>query len=148
MAVVSDRPEELHKLRRVYLDDDPTPVRLRRLRLHSNQRQAIVDLEGVNDRNAAEEMRGTLVRIRASQLPPPEPGAFFHFQILGLRVRNEAGVDLGAVADIIDAGEVDVYVVRDSEGRESLFPALEDVVLDISPERGEMIVRPQEWVDE
>lgn len=148
MAVVSDRPEELHKLRRVYLGDSTAPTGLERLRLHSNQRQAIITLEGVHDRDAAEALRGTLVRIRASQLPPPEPGAYFHFQIIGLRARDEEGRELGTVTEIIEAGEVDVYVVRPPEGRDLLFPALSDVVLGISPERGEMIIRPQKWVDE
>lgn len=148
VALLTDRPEELHKLRRVYLGDDTSPIRLERLRLHSNQRQAIASLDGIIDRDAAESLRNTLVRIRASQLPRPEPGSYFHFQIIGLTARDENGGDLGVVAEIIDAGEVDVYVVRPKEGRDLLFPALSDVVLDIAPERGEIIVRPQKWVDE
>jgi hypothetical protein len=40
-----------------------------------------------------------------------------------------------------------VYVVKNAEGKEQLFPALKDVVLDIVPQERRMVVRPQEWVD-
>jgi ribosomal 30S subunit maturation factor RimM len=39
-----------------------------------------------------------------------------------------------------------VYVVRDEDGKEYLFPAIEDVVLDVNLERKEIRIRPQEWI--
>lgn len=147
LALATDRPERIPDLRRVYLDDDPTAIRLSRARLHGGERMAVLKLQGINDRNAAEALRGTTVKIRADQLPPPEEGAFFHFQIIGLQVFDEAGASFGTVVDIIETGEVDVYVVRDDAGTEHLFPALRDVVLEINPDEGRMIVRPQEWAE-
>lgn len=147
MALATDRPERVPDLRRVYFDEDPSPIRLTRARLHGGERMAILKLQGTNDRNAAEALRGITVKIRADQLPPPEEGAFFHFQILGLKVVDEAGAGYGTVTDIIETGEVDVYVVRDDAGAEHLFPALRDVVLEISPDTGRMVVRPQHWAE-
>ncbi len=118
------------------------------MRLQKNDREAIIKLQGVNDRDAAERLRGATLRIRGNQLPPPDEDAYFHYQILGLQVENEAGEVLGIVTDIIDAGEVDVYVVSGGARGEQLFPALRHVVLEIDPPAGRMVVRPQEYVGE
>jgi 16S rRNA processing protein RimM len=146
MEVYSDAPERLMDLRRVYFNDDPAPQRVTRIRMHG--RQALLTFPDVTDRDSAEAMRGTVIRISGSQARPLEEGAFYHYQIIGLSAFLESGEPLGTVSDIIEAGEVDVYVVRDPQGREHLFPALRDVVLDIDPMEGRVIVRPQVWEDE
>ena len=38
------------------------------------------------------------------------------------------------------------YVVRAEDGKEYLFPAIEEVVLEVNLERKEIRVQPQEWV--
>lgn len=131
------------ELRRVYLNGSPEPNRITSLRLRGNDREALLKLQGINDRNTAEALRGALVQIRGNQLPPPESGSFFHYQIIGLQARDEDGQILGTVADIIDAGEVDVYVIAASDGDELLFPALQEVVLEINPSEGYLTIRPQ-----
>lgn len=52
------------------------------------------------------------------------------------------GVALGRVADILETGSNDVYVVRDNEKREYLIPALKDVIKDIDLEKGLMVIQP------
>jgi 16S rRNA processing protein RimM len=120
-------------------------VRLRGARLHSGQ--ALLSLEGVTDRDAAEALRGSVVRISGSQARPLEEGEFYHYQLIGLQAVTEDGAELGELKEIIEAGEVDVYVVRDDAGNEHLFPALHDVVLEIDPGAKRLVVRPQKWDD-
>lgn len=144
--VFSDNPERLAELRRVYFNDDPTPHRVTAARFHV--RQLLLTFPDITDRGAAEALRGTVVRVSGSQLRQLDEGEFYHYQIIGLSVYDEAGNRLGNLAEIIVAGEVDVYVVRDRGGKELLFPALKDVVLDIDPAADRIIVRPQEWEEE
>jgi 16S rRNA processing protein RimM len=148
MALATDRPERLADLRRVYLDGSDTPTRLTSSRLQGNSREALLKFEGVNDRDAAELLRGAIVQIRGNQLPPPDEGAFFHYQILGLTAYDEADNPLGEVTEIIEAGEVDVYVVTAPDGSQQLFPALADIVLNIDPPAGRMLIRPPRYVTE
>ncbi len=56
-------------------------------------------------------------------------------------VFTEEGSSLGQVVQILQTGSNDVYVVRDVEGKETLVPALADVLLEVDPERGQMLVR-------
>jgi 16S rRNA processing protein RimM len=148
LNLTTDRPEQMRELRRVYLEGADTPTRVTRVRVHPSGSEAIMKLQGVNDRNAAEELRGVIVQIRANQLPPPEEGAYFYYQIIGLRAEDEAGNQLGEVTEIIEAGEVDVYVVTAPDGSQQLFPALQDVVLEIDPPSRRMVVRPLVYADE
>ena len=61
-------------------------------------------------------------------------------------VLAEDGSPLGRVVQILRTGSNDVYVVRDGEGNETLVPALADVLLDVDPDRGRMVVRLPELV--
>lgn len=145
MAIYSDRPEEIPKLLRVYFDTDPTPHPIERAR--RNGMQAILKLEGFDSREEAETLRGTPVRIQASQLKARDEDTFYHYQLLGLSVYTEDGASIGTLSEIIETGEVDVYVVRDESGRDQLFPALKDVVLEIDPAADRVVVRPLEYED-
>jgi len=55
-----------------------------------------------------------------------------------LTVITDEGVVLGQVAEILPTGANDVYLVRGE--REILLPATQEVVLQIDPVAGQMIV--------
>lgn len=147
MRYVTDRPELLPEIDHVYFDDDPTPIPIEGARRGSDGKHAILKLGHVTTRNDAEALRGTVIRARGDQLPELEEGAFYYYQVLGLQTYTEEDELLGEVTEIIHAGEVDVYVVTDANGKQQLFPALPDVVLEINPSAGRMLVRPQTWED-
>lgn len=146
MEIFTDEPQRLTTLRRVYFNDDPTPQPLRSVRL--SPRQALLTFAHITDRDAADALRGTTVRIAGSQTRPPADDEFFHYQLIGLAVYLEDGTQLGTLAEILTAGEVDVYVVRDARGNEHLFPALREVVMEIDPAANRVVVRPQVWEPE
>ena len=71
-----------------------------------------VRLEGVEDRDAAEALRGWWIRIPRAQLPPLEQGEHYRDDLLGFRVRNVEGVELGAVEYFADLPAGAVMVVK------------------------------------
>lgn len=145
MDIYSDRPEEIPRLRRIYLNDDPTPRAITQPR--GNDRQAILKITGVDTRDAAEALRGAIVRVRGNQLSPRDEDSFYHYQLIGLSVYLEDGTPIGTLTEVLEPGEVDVYVVRNAAGEEQLFPALKDVVLTIDPSANRVVVRPLEYED-
>jgi 16S rRNA processing protein RimM len=97
-------------------------------------------LEGVTDRTAAESFRGADVEVTHEQTHTLPAGLFYWHQVIGLSVTDVAsGEELGKVADIIETGANDVYLVRGALG-EVLIPAIKDVVQQIDPEQGRMLV--------
>ena len=66
------------------------------------------------------------LRIPADKAPALPPDTYFHWQLLGLSVVTEDGTILGQVAEILQTGANDVYLVRGD--RELLLPATSEVI--------------------
>jgi 16S rRNA processing protein RimM len=90
----------------------------------------LLELEGIDSREAVESLSGLLLEVPEDELPELPEGQYFRFQVLGLAVYDEAGRPLGHIEEIIETGANDVYVVRDTEG-ELLLPAIDSVVLQV-----------------
>ncbi len=101
--------------------------------------QVVLKLEGVDDRDAADALRGALVEVPQADAWKLPRGRFYQHQIVGLRVRDRGGAELGRVTEVLETGANDVYVVRTERG-ELLLPAVKHVVKEIAPARGEMVV--------
>jgi 16S rRNA processing protein RimM len=97
--------------------------------------------EEVPDRNAAEALRGTYLEIETPD-EPREPGRWFWHELEGLAVRGSDGTELGRVVDIYRAGGAEVFVVRGPRG-ELDVPGVKGIVVDLAPDRGEMLVDMQ-----
>jgi 16S rRNA processing protein RimM len=91
------------------------------------QGQAVAaKLAGCDDRDAAALYRGREVAVPRSELPEAGENEFYWADLIGLRVVNDAGEELGAVARILETGANDVLVVQGD--RERLIPFIEEVV--------------------
>ena len=138
---LTDNPERFLPGSVLCLRGRPTKI----ARSRKSGRLFIVKLDGVDDRNAAEALRGEPLTISPEEAPPlSREGTYYHFQIIGMEVFDESGDYLGEVAEILRTGGNDVYTVRDGDGREVLLPAIADVVLDVDTQEGKMTVRVPE----
>ena len=90
-------------------------------------------LAGVDTIEGAQALRGAIVTIAKTELPPPAPGEFYYFQAVGCAVVTLAGERIGAVEEVFSTGANDVLVVRDAD-KEVLVPVIEDVVKSIDLE--------------
>ena len=99
----------------------------------------VVTLPGIEDRDAAEALRGCEVWVPRSQLPPPQPGEYYWVDLEGLRVRNLEGRDFGRVSHLFDTGANDVLVVQGE--RERMIPFVEpEFVRSVDFDAGEIVV--------
>jgi 16S rRNA processing protein RimM len=109
-----------------------------RARLH--QGVVILKLGGCDTRNDAETLRNQWLQIPAEEALPLEEGEFFYYQLVGLQVETAAGEVLGELQEILQTGANDVFVVR-GPGGELLLPDIPDVILDVDPEAGRIVVQ-------
>ncbi len=136
--VVTEFPARFRTTRRVFLGDPPHPYSVRRARVRGGM--LLLALEGVTSPEQAEALRGQEVQVPVEEAVALPPGRFYWHQVIGLEVRDEQGRLLGTVADILETGANDVYVVHGEAG-ELLLPAIRDVVLQIDPAAGTLIAR-------
>ena len=144
MAVLTNHPEHLPSLRTLYLGDDDTPYRVRRIQLLGKGAEAAVNVAELTTPEEAAAHRGRLVRIDRADAPPLPEGEYYHYQLLGLDVVDPDGKPLGRLAQIIETGANDVYVVIGQEG-ELLLPAIEGVIREVDLGGGRMIVQVPEY---
>jgi 16S rRNA processing protein RimM len=78
-------------------------------------------------------------------MPLPE-GKFYIHQLIGVNVVDGTGASIGIVADVLQTGSNDVYVVRTPEDEELLLPAIDTVVMRIDVSLRQMVVKlPEYW---
>jgi 16S rRNA processing protein RimM len=80
----------------------------------------VAKLAGIDDRETAFALRGQEISVARSDLPPPEEGEFYWSDLIGLRVINRQGIELGKVDSLMESGANDLLVVKGA--REHLIP--------------------------
>lgn len=139
--VITDFPDRLKRTERLFRGEDHVPTALERVRI--DKHGAILKLAGVESRDDAERLRGQMLYVAEAEAVRLPSDSYFWHQVIGLSVRSDVGEELGRVADIIQTGSNDVYVVRSDAG-EILLPAISDVVREIDVAGGIMTVHLME----
>jgi 16S rRNA processing protein RimM len=142
MEILTDYPERILQHRYLYLarpatPDDVTRYPVEAVRPHKGI--LLVKLGGCDDRDAVEGLRGMLVQIPFEEAVPLEEGEYYHFQLEGIDVETDGGEWLGRVAQVLEAGVHDVFLIRGPRG-EILLPSVEDVILQLDIEARKMVV--------
>jgi 16S rRNA processing protein RimM len=100
---------------------------------------------GVDDRTAAEDLRGTLLVVDSADLGElPDPDEFRDHQLIGLSVIAPGGEQVGTVADVLHHGQ-DLLVVAGSgkrAGAQILIPFVSAIVSDVDVSAGLLRVDP------
>jgi 16S rRNA processing protein RimM len=100
--------------------------------------RVLVQFEGIAAREQAAELTlGTLWAER-TRLPASGPGEAYTFELVGLRVVDEAGRDLGVLADVMRTGAHPIWVVRGE--REILVPATDPFIRNVDLDSGVITV--------
>lgn len=134
MRVITDYPERIPKLKRVYLgegpfDPNPRPYSIRSVRPHHDL--ALLTLDGVDDRDDAEQLRNLAVLVSIEDAIPLGENEVYLFELIGMRVVTEDGNDIGEISDIIEAGPNDIYVVSSQQYGEYTIPDVPQFILGI-----------------
>lgn len=96
-----------------------------------NKGMFIVRFAGYDNINDVEKYKGFELKVpkdNAVELPDNE--YYFH-EIIGCRVVDEEGQELGVIKEILRPGANDVWVVQLPSRKELLLPVIDDVVLDV-----------------
>ena len=110
----------------------------------------VARLDGVEDRDAAEALKGTRLCVsRAAMGDPDEEDSFFHVDLIGLTAEDEAGDKLGTVTAVHAFGAGDMLDIRLGDGGKSvLVPFRRETVPVVDVKGGRIVVRLDEEDDE
>lgn len=101
----------------------------------------MVSFLGVDDRTAAEALRGTVLEIDVDPtVLPAEAESFYDHQLIGLTAQTPSAENLGTVSEVVHAPGQDLLVVLTGLGQEVMVPFVAQIVPEVDLDGGRVIV--------
>lgn len=122
-------------------DGIPRQLSIESCRWHSGR--LLVGFDGIDDRTAAERLRGCLLVVEVpDDERPTDPDEFYDHQLVGLQVHTGGPEPVGVVDEVIHLPMQELLAVRLHNGREALVPFVRDIVTDIDLTAGQVRIDP------
>ncbi len=102
----------------------------------------IARIDGIDDRDAAERLRGVRLYVGRDRLPPPDPEEYYVADLVGLEVRLENDSVFGRVRAVHEYGAGDSLEIERPDGRAVLVPFTRAVVPVVDIAGGRLVVDP------
>ncbi|HEU0129682.1 MAG TPA: ribosome maturation factor RimM [Mycobacteriales bacterium] len=142
VEVRTDDPDRRYAAGSVLATDPPERGPLTVVGTRAHHGRLLVRFDGINDRNAAEALRGTLLVVDSASVGETEPDEWWDHDLVGLRAVTKGGVDLGAVADVVHVPGPPLLSIVDGDGREVLVPFVAAIVPEVDVPGGRLVVDP------
>ncbi|HEY7173820.1 MAG TPA: ribosome maturation factor RimM, partial [Micromonosporaceae bacterium] len=149
VAVTTDEPASRYVVGSVLATDPAAsgPLTIEGLRVHtsSGTDRLLVAFEGVDDRDAAERLRGVRLLVDATDVPlSDDPDEFHDFQLIGLAVRvgTADGEPVGEIVRVDHGPGADMLIVARPDGRQSLVPFVSAIVPTVDVTGGYVVITP------
>lgn len=115
LHVYGDDPHSFEKYGALYTAETGSDTLTLRLKGRAGG-QWLAQVDGVDDRNAAETLRGKQLWLDRDKLPPPADNEFYHVDLIGLAVHDESGARIGSVIGVENFGAGDLLDIRPDIG--------------------------------
>ncbi len=107
----------------------------------------IVSVEGINDKEAADQLRGDKVYIPHSLLPKTRKNEFYEADLIGLKAVDAEGKDYGSVLGVFDYGGGIFLEIGQTKKDSFMLPFKDAFVPTVDVKAGKMVVAvPEDWI--
>ncbi len=139
MEIHTDFPDRLKPACRVYVGANHAAMTIAGSRVHNEG--FIIKFDEIATPEEAGKFRNQLVYVTAADRPPLPKGMYYHHELIGFAIVDDANQVIGTLKEIIQTGANDVYVVNRGDGGELLLPVIPSVVLGVEFEQRRIHVR-------
>ena len=101
---------------------------------------AILKFDGIDTLNDVEVYKGASLFVDRKNAVKLQKDEYFIADLIDLVVVDENGNEIGTLIDVMRTGANDVYIVKNEEGKEMLFPAIKECILDVDFKKKKMTV--------
>ena len=102
---------------------------------------AILELESVTTRDAAEALKGSTVWLMKGDFQKLDPDQYYWHQLENLQVITESGRELGRVSGLFSTPAHDIMVVS-GKGHEYMVPVKANIIIDVDEQGGRIVISP------
>lgn len=136
----TDDPRRFRRLKEVVLDTGKGKRNLEIESVKFFKQFVILKFKGLDNMNDIEKYRQKSLYVTRKNAVRLQKDEYFIADLIGLKVQDEEGTELGTVKDVIETGANDVYEVEMADGRSLLLPAIKQCILNVDVENGTMQV--------
>ena len=102
----------------------------------SVKNMAILKIQGIDDRNSAEALRGKDVFMDEKYLDELKEDEYLIRDLIGLDVFRDESSSIGKVIDVLQYGPSDTYEIKLNNGKMAYIPAVKEFIKDVDLEKG------------
>ena len=135
-----DDTRRFRRLKEVVLDTGREKLNLEIEGVKFFKQFVILKFKGLDNINDIEKYRQKSLYVTRKNAVRLQRDEYFIADLIGLKVQDEDGTELGTVKDVIETGANDVYEVEMADGRSLLLPAIKQCILNVDVENGMMQV--------
>lgn len=136
----TDDPRRFRRLKEVVLDTGREKLNLEIEGVKFFKQFVILKFKGLDNINDIEKYRQKSLYVTRKNAVRLQKDEYFIADLIGLKVQDEGGKELGTVKDVIETGANDVYEVEMADGKSLLLPAIKQCILNVDVENGTMQV--------
>ena len=136
----TDDPRRFRRLKEVVLDTGREKMNLEIEGVKFFKQFVILKFKGLDNINDIEKYRQKSLYVTRKNAVRLQRDEYFIADLIGLKVQDEDGKELGTVKDVIETGANDVYEVEMADGKSLLLPAIKQCILNVDVENGTMQV--------
>ena len=133
-------PMRYKYLKEVLLDTGKEMITLKLKGVKFFKQFVIVKFDGYDNPNDIEMYKGKPLYVTRENAVKLEEDEYFVADLYGIKVYEDNGDLLGELTDVIETGSNDVYVVKCTDGKEILLPAIKECILDVDTANKKMTV--------
>ena len=132
----TDKPTRFSEIEAVLLNG--RRCRIEKARYMKNM--AILKLEGIDDRNAAETMRNRELLLPREELWKQPEDTYFVDDLVGCAVVSEDGAPVGTLKTVHSRPAQDLYEIEKEDGSSFLLPAVKEFVKDVKTDEKIIVI--------
>ena len=132
----TDDARRFKRLKEVILDTGKERINLEIEGVKFFKQFVILKFKGIDNINDVEKYRQKELFVPRKNAVRLSRDEYFIADLMGLKVLDEQDGEIGTLEDVLETGANDVYVIRMTDGRELLLPAIKQCVLQVDVEAG------------
>ncbi len=136
----TDDPGRFKKLKKVLLDTGVGTTEMEIESVKFFKQYVILKFAGLDNANDVEKYKGKNLYVTRENAVKLSKDEYFIADLIGIRVIEEDGSEIGELKDVISTGANDVYVVNGSKYGEVLIPAIKECILKVDTKERRMEV--------
>ncbi len=125
----TDDVNRFKKLKEIYMGDEKAPLHIQSVKFQKNM--VILGFKEYTSLNEVEGLRNKELYVDRAHAVKLQKDEYFISDLIGMKVVTDEGADFGQLTDVMTTGANDVYVVKTTDGKEVLLPAIKECVLKV-----------------